>query len=84
MKVLANGLHNTQGIIAVGSANMDSVMIENQTYNRDQESVNRIKVIPNEILLRFIARVETVSPVAPYRVIVSRLSKLTDWNVRKL
>lgn len=31
MKVLANGLHNTQGMIAVGSAKMDSVMIENQT-----------------------------------------------------
>lgn len=62
---MAKGLHCTQGNMAAGKANAAKVPIANQVYHLAQELVSLSKVIPNEILLRLIAIVDSVNPVAP-------------------
>lgn len=64
-KVLASGLHCTHGMIVVGIAKIAKVEIAKYTTSLIHPSVNRSKVIPNEILLRAIAIVYIVSSAAP-------------------
>jgi hypothetical protein len=64
-KVLAKGLHCIQGTTAAGTANIAKVAIAKYTKRLSQPSVNRSKVIPNEILLRVVATVDIVSRDAP-------------------
>jgi hypothetical protein len=64
-KVLANGLHCTQGMMAAGIAKMARVTMVKYTYRLSHASVKRSKVNPKEILLNEMAKMDTVSPVAP-------------------
>jgi hypothetical protein len=82
-KVLARGLHCTQGMIVAGTAKIAKVEIAKYTKSLVHPSVNRSKVSPKEILLRAMATVYIVSSAAPMYIILSMFLKSTSVKVSK-